>query len=181
MMDSERISPSGDAPVEEWQRVVLSDGGFSEIDLRRVRRYCRLAAAIPAVLLIAAPPLVAWLLTSLTDVDLNDAWIVVITALFAAAGIGRVAIADRRARSYHVLLAPDAVIFEFGGTRTFLELAHVQIVDREASLLLRLCGLCRLSLHTAGGTVIMSPLPVGVPRVLEEFVHALAPATLRPA
>ena len=99
--------------------------------------------------------------------------------LLIIGGGGLLLTSELRLRSYYFLLAPDALVYEFGKSRTFLALEHVQLVDTEASLLLRFCGLCRLSLHTAGGNVIVSPLPVSVPPVLEERIRQRAPSALR--
>jgi membrane protein YdbS with pleckstrin-like domain len=162
----ERPSQAG-----EGQRGALIEEGFSEIDLRRVRRYLRLAAVIPALLLIVSPVLVAWLVVGFFETDIDPAWILIPTGLLVAGAAGLLLTSERRLRTYYVHLAPDALVYELGQSRTFLKLEHVQIIDHEASLLLRLCGLCRLSLHTAGGTVIVSPLPVWVPPVLEERIR----------
>jgi membrane protein YdbS with pleckstrin-like domain len=171
MVHDQGIPQARVAPTGVEQRAARFDNGFSEIDLRRVRRYLRLAAVIPALLLVASPVLVAWLLVRFFDVEIGAAWLLIPTGLLIAGAARLLLKSERRLRTYYVQVAHDALVYDLGQSRTFLGLEHVQIIDHEASLLLRLCGLCRLSLHTAGGTVIVSPLPVWVPPVLEERIR----------
>lgn len=179
MVHDERAARARPAPSEAGQHAALIGRGFSEIDLRRVRRYLRLAAVIPPLLLMAVPPLVAWFLLRIFDLEIGAAWTIVPTVLLIIGGAGLFLKSELGLRGYYFLLAQDAMVYEFGRSRTFLDLEQVQIVDSEASLPLRIFGLCRLSLHTAGGIVSVSPLPVWVPPAVEERVHQLTPAASR--
>jgi membrane protein YdbS with pleckstrin-like domain len=179
MVHDERTPQARLAPAEDEQHAVHIGHGFSTVDLRRVRRYLLLATLVPALLLMVAPVLISLFLSTVFDIDIGTAWIVVSTGVLLAGSVLLVIKTERGLRSYYVLLAHDALVYEFGRSRTFLDLEQVQIVDTESSFLLRIFGLCRLSLHTAGGIVSVSPLPVWVAPVVEEHIQRLSPAASR--
>jgi membrane protein YdbS with pleckstrin-like domain len=47
---------------------------------------------------------------------------------------------------------------------------HIQLFDIESSLLLRRFGLRRCNLHTAGGTVVVSPVPATIAAAIERLI-----------
>lgn len=141
-------------------------------DLKRVRLYCRLAAAIPA----AAVVLLALLVVRLPIQFLDGRWSFGQTLIPLAVAIVAGAVlylrAELRLRSYHLDLIPAAVVFEIGRKRSYVPREHIQLFDSESSILLRLFGLRRCNLHTSGGTVVVSPAPARVASAIERMIFA---------
>jgi membrane protein YdbS with pleckstrin-like domain len=147
-------------------------------DLKQVRLYGRLAAVIQALATI----LLALAASRLAMLLLGGRWgsgqtLVAMTAVVAAAAVN-VLRAELRLRSYRLDLTADAVIFEYGRRRSYVPREHVQLFDTESSLLLRRFGLRRCSLHTGGGTVVVSPAPARVAAAIERLIYE-QPAALR--
>lgn len=137
-------------------------------DLRRVRRYCRLTAALSSLTLFLVALAGAWLLGRWFDTPWDgSAGPFVVASLLAAA---RFALAEARLRTYDVQLTDTAVIFAYGRRRVYLPIAHLQLIDTESSPLLRPMGLGRCVLHTAGGMVNISPVPV---RFVSAMEHSM--------
>lgn len=147
----------------------LPDTAVGEHDYRAMRLYSRLAAAIPALIAILLALLVAWIYVVLYDGQwrsretLAPLSLIVLAAAFYAR-------AELRLRSFDLVFEPDAIMFAYGSKRSYVPLRNIQLVDAESSILLRMFRLRRCNLHTGGGTVIVSPVPV---RVAEAIVQAI--------
>lgn len=135
------------APIEIRTPHVIGEGiEIPEIvvqdnDLKRVRGYCRLAAAFRALALILLALFGIWISTLL----FGGRWdsrqtLVLLTAALALAGL-HVLLTALRVRSYHLDLTAEAVIFAFGRNRAYVPREHIQLLDTESSILLRLFGL----------------------------------------
>ena len=147
-------------------------------DLRRVRLYCRLAAAIPAagvILLVLAASRIS---VPILDWRLNPGQTRVLLAVAVVLAALHYLRAELRLRSYHLDLTPDAVIFEYGRRRSNVPREHVQLFDTESSILLRIFGLRRCNLHTGGGMVVVSPAPARVASAIERLIYE-QPALMR--
>ena len=134
------------------------DAELRNDDIRRVRRYARMAAALSSLTLFLLVLLGAWLIGRWGDPPWDGVAGPVIAGVLLAAG--RFALAERRLRTYDVALAGGAVTYAYGRRRVYLPIRHLQLIDTESSPLLRPMGLKRCVLHTAGGMVIISPVPV---------------------
>lgn len=152
-------------------QVILADTDSDHLSTNQVRRYCRLAATIPAFLMLVSPILIAWALHAFFDVKPGSIWVVIPSVLLVLLGIWRFIQGELRLRRYHLLLTEDGVIFEYGSARTRLLFKQVQLMDRETSLLLGKFQLIRLNLYTAGGMISLSPVPVGVARTIEQLLY----------
>jgi membrane protein YdbS with pleckstrin-like domain len=152
--------------------VILADTDLDHVSTDRVRLYCRLAAGIPAFLMVISPILIDWALHAFFDIEPGSIWIVIPSVLLVLFGIWTYIKGELRLRSYHLLLSEDGVIFEFGRARTRLLFEHVQLMDRETSLFLGKFRLIRLNLYTAGGMVALSPVPVDVARTIEQILYS---------
>lgn len=141
-------------------------------DLKRVRLYCRLAAAIPAAALVLLALLVVRLPIPFLDGRWSSGPAVVPLALAIVAAAVHYLRAELRLRSYHLDLTPDAVVFAIGRKRSYVPREHIQLFDTESSLLLKLFGLRRCNLHTGGGTVVVSPTPARVASAIERLIYA---------
>ena len=162
----------GERPAHDVSNpVILADTDLDHVSTDRVRLYCRLAAAIPAFLIAISPILIDWELHAFFDVKLGSIWIAIPSVLLVLFGIWLYYKGEMRLRSYHLLLAEDGVIFEYGRVRTRLLFEQVQLMDRETSLLLGKFQLIRLNLYTAGGMVALSPVPVEVARTIEQILY----------
>ena len=140
-------------------------------DIRRVRRYSRIAAALSSLTLFLLVLGVAWLLGRWIDLPFGgSAGPAIAATLIAAARFG---IAEARLRTYDIRLTGTAVTFTYGRRHIYLPIAHLQLIDTETSPLLRPLGLGRCILHTAGGMAVISPVPI-------RFVSALEHAMLEP-
>ena len=152
-------------------QVILADTDVDHLNTNRVRLYCRLAAAIPAFLMVISPILIAWAIHAYFDVKPGSIWVVIPSVLLILLGIWRFIKGELRLQSYHLLLSQDGVIFEYGRARTRLLFDQVQLMDRETSLLLGKFHLIRLNLYTAGGMVTLSPVPVEVAQTIEQILY----------
>jgi membrane protein YdbS with pleckstrin-like domain len=164
---------SGDLPERDASNpVILADTDVDHVNTKRVQLYCRLAAGIPAFLMIVTPILIDWALHAYFDVKPSSIWVVIPSVLVMLFGIWTYIKGEMRLRSYHLLLTEDGVIFEYGRVRTRLLFEQVQLMDRETSLFLGKFHLIRLNLYTAGGMVALSPVPVGVAGTIEQILYS---------
>jgi membrane protein YdbS with pleckstrin-like domain len=172
------------APVEMQASRLITEGVHgSEIvvhhdDLKRVRLYCRLAAAMQALVVV----LLALLVIRITNQLFGGQWgsartLVPLTVAVVAAALTYLR-AELRLRSYRLDLTSDAVIFEYGRKRSYVPREHIQLFDTESAILLRLFGLRRCNLHTGGGMVVVSPVPARVASAIERLIYE-QPATMR--
>lgn len=139
-------------------------------DIRRVRLYCRATAILKAITTFLLVLLFAWLLDRWLDIPWvggGDVRPVLVATLIGAA---RFALSEMRLRTYDIRLGGGAVTFTYGRKHYYLPIAHLQLIDAETSPLLRPMGLSRSILHTAGGMVIISPVPV---RFVSAIEHAM--------
>jgi membrane protein YdbS with pleckstrin-like domain len=157
-------------------RPITEDVPGSEIvvhrdDLTHMRLYCRLAAAMSALALILAALVVFWLSIRLFGRQWDAGQTrVALTVVLVAAALSYVR-AEMRLRSYRLDLTADAVIFEYGRTRSYVPREHIQLFDTESSILLRLFRLRRCNLHTGGGMVVVSPVPTRVASAIERLIY----------
>ena len=147
-------------------------------DLKRVRLYCRLAAAISALAVVLLALFVIWLSIRLFDWHWSSRQTLVPLTAAAAAAAVTYLLAELRLRSYRLDLTPDAVIFEYGRKRSYVPREHIQLFDIESSILLRIFRLRRCNLHTGGGMVIVSPVPARVGSAIERLIYE-QPAMMR--
>lgn len=141
-------------------------------DLKRVRLYCRIAAAMQAAVVI----LLAFLVNRISTGLFGARWefgqtLVPLVVLLGVAAVLYLR-AEVRLRSYRLDLTSDAVIFAYGRRRSYVPREHIQLFDTELSLLLKLFGLRRCNLHTGGGTVVVSPAPARVATAIERLIFA---------
>jgi membrane protein YdbS with pleckstrin-like domain len=147
-------------------------------DLKQVRLYCRLAAAIPAVAVILLALVVSRITIPIVDWRVDPGQTrVLLAAAVVLSGVQYLR-AELRLRSYRLDLTSDAVIFEYGRRRSYVPREHVQLFDTESSILLKIFGLRRCNLHTGGGTVVVSPAPARVASAIERMIYE-QPATMR--
>jgi membrane protein YdbS with pleckstrin-like domain len=147
-------------------------------DLKRVRLYCRLAAAVQALAVV----LLALLLIRLSHLFFDGRWasgqtLWPLTVVLVVAALLYLR-AELRLRSYRLDLTSDAVIFEYGRKRSYVPREHIQLLDIESAILLRLFGLKRCNLHTGGGMVVVSPVPARVASAIERLIYE-QPAAMR--
>ena len=152
--------------------MILADTDVDHVNTKRVQLYCRLAAAIPAFLMVISPILVVWALHAYFDIEPDSIWVVIPSVLVILFGIWHFIKGEMRRRSYHLLLTESGVIFEYGRVRTRLLFEQVQLMDRETSLFLGRFHLIRLNLYTAGGMVALSPVPVEVAGTIEQILYS---------
>jgi membrane protein YdbS with pleckstrin-like domain len=172
------------APIDiQTPRLITEDVPGAEIvvhrdDLKRVRLYCRLAAAIAPLAVILAALFGIWMSTRLFGMYWNSGQtLVLLTVAVVAAGVSYLR-SELRLRSYRLDLAADAVIFEYGRKRSYVPREHIQLFDTESSILLRIFGLRRCNLHTGGGMVVVSPVPARVASAIERLIYE-QPASIR--
>jgi membrane protein YdbS with pleckstrin-like domain len=147
-------------------------------DLKGVRLYFRLAAAIRALAVVLLALFVIWISTLLFGWHWNSRQTLVpLTVAVVAAALYYLR-AELRLRSYRLDLTPDAVIFEYGRKRSYIPREHIQLFDTESSILLRIFRLRRCNLHTGGGMVIVSPVPARVASAVEQLIYE-QPAMVR--
>ncbi|MBA2598379.1 MAG: PH domain-containing protein [Chloroflexia bacterium] len=147
-------------------------------DLKGVRLYCRLAAAIRALAVVLLALFGIWISTQLFGVRWNsNRTLVPLTVVVVAAAVSYL-LAELRLRSYRLELTADAVIFEYGRKRSYVPREHIQLFDTESSILLRLFRLRRCNLHTGGGMVVVSPVPARVASAVERLIYE-QPAMMR--
>jgi membrane protein YdbS with pleckstrin-like domain len=147
-------------------------------DLKGVRLYFRLAAAIRALAVVLLALFVIWISTLLFGWHWNSRQTLVPLTVAVVAAALYYLLAELRLRSYRLDLTPDAVIFEYGRKRSYVPREHIQLFDTESSILLRIFRLRRCNLHTGGGMVIVSPVPARVASAVEQLIYE-QPAMVR--
>jgi membrane protein YdbS with pleckstrin-like domain len=172
------------APIDiKTPRLITEEVHSSEIvvrrdDLKEVRLYCRLAAAIQALAVVLLALFVIWISIRLFGVAWNSAQTLVpLTVVLVVAAVNYLR-AELRLRSYRLDLTSDAVIFEYGRKRSYVPREHIQLFDTESSILLRIFRLRRCNLHTGGGMVVVSPVPARVASAIERLIYE-QPAMVR--
>ncbi len=165
------------APTDiQTPRLLTEEVHSSEIvvhrdDLRRVRLYCRLAAAIPALAVVLLALFVIWISILLFGGHWNSRQtLVALTVVLVATAVNYL-LAELRLRSYRLDLISDAVIFQYGRKRWYVPREHIQLFDTESSILLRIFRLRRCNLHTGGGMVVVSPVPARVASAIERLIY----------
>jgi uncharacterized membrane protein YdbT with pleckstrin-like domain len=172
------------APIDiQTPLPVTEDTGGLEIvvhhnDLKRVRLYVRLAAAVRALAVVLLALLVIWI----PSLPFGWHWtsrqtLFPLTVVLVAAAAYYL-LAELRLRSYRLDLTCDAVIFEYGRKRSYVPREHIQLFDTESSILLRMFHLRRCNLHTGGGLVVVSPAPARVASAVERLIYE-QPALMR--
>ena len=165
------------APIDiKTPRLITEEVQGAEIvvhgdDLKGVRLYCRLAAAIPALAVV----LLALVAIRISIQRFDGQWnsrqtLVLLTVILVAAAVSYLR-AELRLRSYRLDLTSDAVIFEYGRKRSYVPREHIQLFDTEKSILLRIFRLRRCNLHTGGGMVVVSPVPARVAAAVERLIY----------
>jgi membrane protein YdbS with pleckstrin-like domain len=147
-------------------------------DLKGVRLYFRLAAAIRALAVVLLALFVIWISTLLFGWHWNSRQTLVPLTVAVVAAALYYLLAELRLRSYRLDLTSDAVIFQYGRKRSYVPLEHIQLFDTESSILLRIFRLRRCNLHTGGGMVIVSPVPARVASAVEQLIYE-QPAMVR--
>jgi membrane protein YdbS with pleckstrin-like domain len=147
-------------------------------DLKGVRLYFRLAAAIRALAVVLLALFVIWISTLLFGWHWNSRQTLVPLTVAVVAAALYYLLAELRLRSYRLDLTSDAVIFEYGRKRSYVPREHIQLFDTESSILLRIFRLRRCNLHTGGGMVIVSPVPARVASAVEQLIYE-QPAMVR--
>ena len=140
-------------------------------DLKGVRLYCRLAAAIRALALILLTLFAIWISILLFGGRWDSRQTLVPLAVVLVVAALSYLRAELRLRSYRLDLTSDAVIFEYGRKRSYVPREHVQLFDTETSILLRFFRLRRCNLHTGGGMVVISPVPARVAAAIERLIY----------
>jgi membrane protein YdbS with pleckstrin-like domain len=165
------------APIDvQAPRRIAEDVHGSEIvvygdDLKGVRLYCRLAAAIASLALVLLAIFVLWISNQLFERHWDSGQtLVLLTVVLVVAAVNYLR-AELRLRSYRLDLTPDAVIFEYGRKRSYVPREHIQLFDTETSILLRIFRLRRCNLHTGGGMVVVSPVPARVATAITRLIY----------
>jgi membrane protein YdbS with pleckstrin-like domain len=140
-------------------------------DLKGVRLYIRLAAAIRALAVLLLVLFVNWISLRLFGWHWNSRQTLVPLTVAVVAAAVYYLLAELRLRSYRLDLTPDAVIFEYGRKRSYVPREHIQLFDIESSILLRIFRLRRCNLHTGGGMVVVSPVPARVASAVERLIY----------
>ena len=172
------------APIDiQTPRLITEEVHSSEIvvhrdDLKGVRLYCRLAAAIPALAVVLLALVCIWISIRLFGVPSNSRQTLVLLTVVLVAAVLSYLRAELRLRSYRLDLTSDAVIFEYGRTRSYVPREHIQLFDTESSILLRIFRLRRCNLHTGGGMVVVSPVPARVASAVTRLIYE-QPAMVR--
>jgi len=147
-------------------------------DLKGVRLYFRLAAAISALATVLLALFGIWLSTLLFDWHWSSRQTLVPLTLAVVVAALNYLRAELRVRSYRLDLTLDAVIFAYGRKRWYVPREHIQVFDIESSILLRIFRLRRCNLHTGGGMVVVSPVPARGASAIERLIYE-QPAMLR--
>jgi membrane protein YdbS with pleckstrin-like domain len=147
-------------------------------DLKGVRLYFRLAAAIRALAVVLLALFVIWISTLLFGWHWNSRQTLVPLTVAVVAAALYYLLAELRLRSYRLDLTSDAVIFQYGRKRSYVPREHIQLFDTESSILLRIFRLRRCNLHTGGGMVVVSPVPARVASAVEQLIYE-QPAMVR--
>jgi membrane protein YdbS with pleckstrin-like domain len=180
----ERCPVALTAPIDiQTPSLITDDVHGSEVvvhgdDLKGVRLYCRLAAAMSALTLVLLAFFVIWISTRLFGWHWDSPQtLVALTVVLVAAAVNYLR-AELRLRSYRLDLTCDAVIFEYGRKRSYVPREHIQLFDTETSILLRIFRLRRCNLHTGGGMVVVSPVPARVASAITRLIYE-QPALMR--
>ena len=157
-------------------RLITGEVHGSEIvvhrdDLKGVRLYFRLAAAIRALAVVLLALFVIWISTLLFGWHWNSRQALVPLIVVLVVAAVSYLLAELRLRSYRLDLTSDAVIFEYGRKRSYVPREHIQLFDTESSILLRIFRLRRCNLHTGGGMVIVSPVPARVATAITRLIY----------
>ena len=147
-------------------------------DLKGVRLYFRLAAAIRALTMLLLTLFVIWIYTLLFGGHWDSRQMLVLLTVVLVAAAASYLLAELRLRSYRLDLTSDAVIFQYGRKRSYVPREHIQLFDTESSILLRIFRLRRCNLHTGGGMVVVSPVPARVASAVERLIYE-QPAMMR--
>jgi membrane protein YdbS with pleckstrin-like domain len=147
-------------------------------DLKGVRLYSRLAAAIASLSVLLLGLVAIWLSTLLFGWRWGSGQTLIPLAVVLVAAAVSYLRAELRLRSYRLDLTSDAVIFGYGRKRSYVPREHIQLFDTESSILLRIFRLRRCNLHTGGGMVVVSPVPARVASAIERLIYE-QPATMR--
>jgi uncharacterized membrane protein YdbT with pleckstrin-like domain len=172
------------APIAlQTPRLITGEVPTSEIvvhgdDLRKVRLYCRLAAAMRALGMVLLALVGIWIFIRLFAGQWSSGQTLVPLAVVLIAAAASYLLAELRLRSYRLDLTSDAVIFEYGRKRSYVPREHIQLFDTESSILLRIFRLSRCNLHTGGGMVVVSPVPARVASAIERLIYE-QPALMR--
>ncbi len=172
------------APIDiPTSRLIAGEGQGSEIavhgdDLRGVRLYCRLAAAISALTVVLLALVAVWISTRFFGGQWSSVRTLVPLTVVVVAAAAYSLLAELRLRSYRLDLTADAVIFEYGRKRSYVPREHIQLFDTESSILLRIFRLSRCNLHTGGGMVVVSPVPARVASAITRLIYE-QPARMR--
>jgi membrane protein YdbS with pleckstrin-like domain len=172
------------APIDiQSSRLLTEEVHGSEIvvrrdDLKRVRLYFRLAAAVRALAVVLLALFVIWIPTLFFGWHWNSRQTLVPLTVALIAAAAYYLWAELRLRSYRLDLTSDAVIFEYGRKRSYVPREHIQLFDTESSILLRIFLLRRCNLHTGGGMVVVSPVPARVASAVERLIYEQS-ATMR--
>ena len=169
------------APIDiQTPRLITEDVHDSEIvvhrdDLKMVRLYCRLAAAMQALAVVLLALFVIWISMRLFDWHWSSRQTLVsLTVVLVVAAVNYLR-AELRLRSYRLDLSSDVVMFEYGRKRSYVPREHIQLFDTESSILLRIFRLRRCNLRTGGGTVVVSPVPAHVASAIERLIYEQPP------
>jgi membrane protein YdbS with pleckstrin-like domain len=157
---------------------VPGSGIVVQDDLKGVRLYGRLAAAIRALAVVLLALIAIWISLRLFDWHWTSRQTLVLLTVAVVAAAVSYLLAELRLRSYRLDLTPDAVIFAYGRKRSYVPREHIQLFDTESSILLRIFRLRRCNLHTGGGMVIVSPVPARVAAAIERLIYE-QPAMMR--
>ena len=172
------------APIGiQTPRLITEEAPGSEIvvrgdDLKGVRLYFRLAAAMSALTLVLLALFVIWISVLLLHWHWDSRQTLVLLAVVLVAAAVNYLRAELRLRSYRLDLTSDAVIFEYGRKRSYVPREHIQLFDTEKSILLRIFRLRRCNLHTGGGMVVVSPVPARVASAITQLIYE-QPALMR--
>jgi membrane protein YdbS with pleckstrin-like domain len=158
------LQPVGPIPAHD-ATAQPAEPDLRQDDIRRVRLYSRMAAMVSALTLFLLIVGGDWLLDRWVDPPWGGSAPLIAAALLASARLG---LAEMRLRTYDVRVANGAVSFTYGRKHYYLPIAHLQLIDTESSPLLRPLGLSRCILHTAGGMVVISPVPIRFVSAIEQ-------------
>jgi membrane protein YdbS with pleckstrin-like domain len=158
------LQPVGPIPAHD-ATAQPAEPDLRQDDIRRVRLYSRMAAMVSALTLFLLIVGGDWLLDRWVDPPWGGSAPLIVAALLASARLG---LAEMRLRTYDVRVANGAVSFTYGRKHYYLPIAHLQLIDTESSPLLRPLGLSRSVLHTAGGMVVISPVPIRFVSAIEQ-------------
>ena len=168
------------APIDiQTPSLITEDIHGSEVvvhgdDLKGVRLYCRLAAAMSALTLILLALFVIWIAVPVLRWHWDSRQtLVALTVVLVVAAVNYLR-AELRLRSYRLDLTSDAVIFEYGRKRSYVPREHIQLFDIESSILLRIFRLRRCNLHTGEEWSSFRPVPAHVASSITQLIYRAA-------